>query len=190
MTTIRLATIGVSLAAIAVAPFIGTNPSIARNLQNGAQQIAQNLPMLKPKVEMKLSVAKKVVAKQADGTSTTSWKELGDKPVVKPGDILRYSVSAQNSGQKAARNLSITQPIPPQATYISGSARNNGAALTFSIDGGKTFSAQPTIAVKLANGTQALRPAPASVYTNVRWSYTEALAPATAFRNSYEVAVK
>jgi uncharacterized repeat protein (TIGR01451 family) len=190
MTTQRLATIGIGLAAIAVTPFIAMNPSIAHSLQNGVQQIAQNLPMLQPKVEMKLTVAKKVVAKQGDGTSTTTWKELGDKPVVRPGDVLRYSVSAQNSGQKAARNLSITQPIPVQATYILGSARDNGAILTFSIDGGKNFSSQPMVAVKLANGTQSLRPAPAAAYTNVRWSYKEVLAPAAAFRNSYEVAVK
>jgi uncharacterized repeat protein (TIGR01451 family) len=165
------------------------NPGIVRNVQESVQQMAEQLPMLQPKVEIQLSVAKQEVTKNADGTQKVSWMEMGEKPVVTPGDVLRFNVNSENSGKSAAKNLVVTQPVPSKTTYQLQSALANGAQLTYSIDGGKTFVAQPTVTVKLENGQEVQRPAPAEAYTHVRWTYSEALAPAASFRTSFNVAV-
>jgi hypothetical protein len=62
--------------------------------------------------------------------------------------------------------------------------------LTYSIDSGKSFVAKPTIKVKQADGSVVEKPAPAAMYSHVRWDYSASVKPASAVRSVYEVAVK
>jgi uncharacterized repeat protein (TIGR01451 family) len=180
--------LGLSLLGFATAvPALGSTPVLA-NLQQAGTSIVQNI--LQPKVKLNLGAEKKVVTTDAKGQKLVSWQPLEGSVTVQPGDILRYTVASQNAGDKPAKNLVVTQPVPQQTSYVLESARANGAVLTFSIDSGKTFVERPMVTVKLADGQEELRPAPASAYTHARWDYHNSLAPMSTVKATYEVAVK
>ena len=46
------------------------------------------------------------------------------------GDVLRYTVTARNTGQDGADNFIVTDPIPTGATYVPNSLRIAGVAVT------------------------------------------------------------
>jgi hypothetical protein len=159
----RRLSIGLGILAIAAAiPFASSTPVLA-NLQEAGASIVKNI--MQPKMKLVLGAEKKVVTVDAEGKSVTSWKAIEGLVTVQPGDVL-------------------------QTTYVLGSALANGAQLTYSIDGGKTFVAKPTIKVKLADGSVVEKPAPAEMYTHTRWDYSESVQPAASVRSVYEVAVK
>ena len=93
-------------------------------------------------------------------------------------------------GINPLRSSKINQPIPNQTAYILDSARANGATLTYSIDGGQTYSAQPMLEVTQPDGTVKMEPAPADAYTHVQWDYSESLKPMASVQAVYEVAVQ
>jgi uncharacterized repeat protein (TIGR01451 family) len=180
--------VGLSVLGIAAAvPFVGNTPVWA-SLQKAGTSIVQNI--LQPKVQLSLGAEKKVVTTDAQGKQQIAWKPLKGSVTVQPGNVLRYTVASMNAGDKPAKNLVVTQPVPKQTSYVLTSAQANGAALTFSIDGGKSFVEKPMVKVKLADGKEELRPAPATAYTHIRWDYSNSLAPLATVKATYEVAVK
>jgi uncharacterized repeat protein (TIGR01451 family) len=123
--------------------------------------------------------AEKKVMETVDKKQKITYQATGKS--VKPGDILRYTVTAKNS-DRPVKNLTLTQPIPKGTRYIKNSATPLAdAELLFSIDGGKTYT-KPTIDKKEA---------PAAAYTNVRWKFASKSTPANAQINAAcEVEVK
>jgi uncharacterized repeat protein (TIGR01451 family) len=184
----RRLSVGLGILAVVIAvPFASGTPVLA-NLQQAGASIVKNI--MQPKVQLKLGAEKQVAVKDAEGNTKIAWLPLKGSVTVQPGDVLRYTLTSENAGDKAANSLKLTQPVPAKTSYILKSARANGAKLTFSIDGGKTFVAQPMVMVKLANGQEELRPAPAGAYTHMRWDYSDSLAPLATVRAAYDVAVK
>jgi uncharacterized repeat protein (TIGR01451 family) len=179
--------IGLSVLALAALVPFATNTPVLANLQQAGEAIVKSV--LQPKVQLALGAEKQVKSVDAKGAEQIAWQPLKGSVTVHPGDVIRYTLTGENAGEKPAANLVLTQPVPAQTVYQLKSARANGAKLTFSIDGGKVFSAQPMVKVKLADGKEELQPAPASAYTHVRWDYSESLAPMAAVRASYDVAV-
>jgi uncharacterized repeat protein (TIGR01451 family) len=183
----RRLSVYLSLAALTTGSLLLNSPVWA-NLQHTGIRIAQAAQQ--PKVKLILGAEKKVVKVDPQGKQTIVWQPLKGSVVVQPGDVLRYTMISESASQKTVRNFVATQPIPSKTTYILSSAKGSGAAFTFSIDGGKTFVASPKIKVTLANGKEELRPAPATRYTHVRWSYGQKLIPVASIKASYEVMVK
>ncbi|MBW4622811.1 MAG: DUF11 domain-containing protein [Cyanosarcina radialis HA8281-LM2] len=171
-----------ALAVLGVIPFAAQMPGIA-NLQVN-NLIAQN-NQNKPQVQLTLSADKKLVQ-----NNQTSWQALQGSVVVHPGDVIRYNLVGQNQGGRPAKNVVFTQPIPKGTVYVLNSATNNTTKVSFSIDGGKTFVANPTIQVKLANGKVETRPAPAEQYSFVRWDVKQAINPKSTVKVSYQVKVR
>jgi uncharacterized repeat protein (TIGR01451 family) len=125
-------------------------------------------------IVLKLSQAKKVTDKQG-------FKLV---PIAKaqPGDVIVYTIAANNISIKPVNKLVLNQKIRPGTTYVLNSATpSKDATLTFSTDGGKSFVPQPMLGKK---------PAPASSYTNVRWAFTNSIAPKSQSTLSYEVRVR
>jgi uncharacterized repeat protein (TIGR01451 family) len=180
--------IGLSLfAAAMIVPVVSNTPVLA-NLQQAGSAMVKNI--LQPKVQLEMTAAKKVIVADATGKPEVKWQALKGNVTVQPGDVLRYSVASKNAGDKPAKNLVVTQPIPTRTIYVLKSAQANGAKLTFSIDGGKSFVEKPMVKVKLEDGKEALRSAPASAYTHARWNYGDSVAPLASVNATYEVAVK
>jgi uncharacterized repeat protein (TIGR01451 family) len=163
------------------APVLAGFPEVTEIVAQAAQQ---------PTVKLNLTAAKKSIVVKTEGKEQIEWSNLGEKAVVNPGDILRYTVSSVNSGTNAAKNLTITQPIPDQMVYqLKTASSANQAKVTYSTDNGKTFVAQPIIKVKTENGKTIEKPAPAETYTHIRWNFSS-LAPEAEITAMYEVEVQ
>jgi uncharacterized repeat protein (TIGR01451 family) len=93
----------------------------------------------------------------------SSFQAIAGKASVKRGDIIMYTVVAKNNSRCPLKNLVLKQPIPKGTEYVKGSAMAiDGAELLFSIDGGKTFSAKPTVDKKVV---------PETDYNYLRWRF-------------------
>lgn len=180
--------LGVSTLGIAVVlPLLNNLPAVA-NAPNPVSIIAQAAQ--KPEIILDMAVARKTTVATVDSKEKVEWQELNDKAPVAPGDVLRYTIMGKNTGGSPASNLEVTQPIPARMSYQLDSATSqNNADITYSIDGGETFVAEPTIKITLEDGTVEERPAPAEAYTHVRWNFPT-VTPETGAMAMYEVKVQ
>ncbi|MBD1842102.1 hypothetical protein H6F89_01485 [Cyanobacteria bacterium FACHB-63] len=150
--------------------------------------IAQNLNQ--PRVELRLIAKQKLVRKNAQGKEQVAWDELTKDTMVQKGTMLRFQVVAKNTGDRAAEKLVITQPVPKGTIYEIGTAIPSGAELSYSIDGGKTFSANPLVQVTLPDGRTEMQLAPAEAYSHVRWTFDRPIAPKNGLEITYDVSVR
>lgn len=119
-------------------------------------------------------------------------KEAG---AVRPGEVLRWMITSSNNGSVPTREYSAVGQIPVGTSFVPGSITTTAAAdeattVTYSIDGGKSYAAQPTVQEKQADGSLKLVPAPVSMYTQVRFAWHTALAAGHSLTASYKVRVK
>lgn len=168
-----------------VLPLLG-NMSAVAEIANPVKLIAQ----AEPQIVLDLTVAKKAIKATVQGKEQVEWQQLEDGVAVAPGDELRYTIVGQNTGDAPANDLEVTQPIPELMTYKLDSAISEGQAqITYSVDSGETFVAEPKIEVKLPDGTVEERPAPAEAYTHIRWNFTTVTPEADAIA-MYQVRVQ
>ncbi len=110
---------------------------------------------------------------------------------VRPGEVLDWTITSQNEGTAAAHDFKTVGQIPKGTVFVAGSTSADGTAtVTYSIDNGKTFAAQPTVEEKQADGTTKRVPAPAALYTQVRYEWADALAAGGKLAATYKVRVK
>jgi uncharacterized repeat protein (TIGR01451 family) len=110
---------------------------------------------------------------------------------VNPGEILDWTITSENDGNAPANDYKTVGQIPKGTILVAGSATSDGAAsVAYSIDNGKTFSAQPTIEEKQADGSLKVVPAPISMYTQLRYEWADPLASGGKLQASYRVRVK
>jgi uncharacterized repeat protein (TIGR01451 family) len=189
MKRVSIASLG-AVALIAALTLSNQIPVVANIFQDGAA-VAQNAK--KGQVQLRLKAEKKIVKTDAQGNRRVTWQELPNGAQVQRGEVLRYSVSGANNGEKAVNNLAINQPIPRGMAYVLNSAtvnENTGAQITYSINGGKTYVKNPTVEVKLADGTVETRPAPDTAYTHVRWNFGKSVPGKSAVNGTYQVRVR
>ncbi len=186
---IGLMSLGVA-AALTLIPFGGNAPILAQAVEAGKTAI--NDVMNRPTVKLNLVADKKVTQTDAEGNVKVDWQALANGAEVGAGDVVRYTVTGANQGDRPAKNLTVEQPIAQGLTYVANSAVAKGAKadILFSIDNGKTFSTQPTITVTLPDGTVETKPAPITSYSNVRWTFTEPVAPKAQAIATFQVAVR
>jgi uncharacterized repeat protein (TIGR01451 family) len=112
-----------------------------------------------------------------------------ENAVLKAGDDVEYDIVASNTGTRPAFKLIPMARVPAGTEYVAGSAKGLHATPQFSLDGGKTWSAAPTVTEKTSAGTIA-RKADAALYTAVRFVADGPLAPGARATYSYEVRVR
>ena len=154
-------------------------------LVGGAVGLAQRHFMLanaaRPEVKMQLS---------GSVERESGLVPFDKSTVVKPGEILDWTIVSENSGNAAALGYKAVGHIPQGTTFVSDSAKADGAKALYSIDGGKSFSAQPMIEEKQADGSVKRVPAPAAMYTEIRYEWSDPLAQGGKLSASYKVRVK
>jgi uncharacterized repeat protein (TIGR01451 family) len=124
----------------------------------------------------------------ARGQETVALDKAG---AVHPGDILDWQIVSANEGDGAANQYKTVGHIPAGTSLVAGSATAEyGAQVTYSIDNGKSYSAQPMVEEKQADGTIKQVPAPVSLYTQVRYEWSDPLAAGATLTASYKVRVK
>ncbi|HEX3083771.1 MAG TPA: hypothetical protein VHP99_04550 [Pyrinomonadaceae bacterium] len=136
---------------------------------------------LRPEVKVELSGS---VLRESNRVS------LEKSTVVNPGEVLDWTMTSENGGTAPALNYKAVGHIPRGTEFVSGSAKADGAAAVYSIDGGKSYSPQPTIEQKQADGSVKRVPAPISMYTDIRYEWADPLAQGGKLSASYKVRVK
>lgn len=106
-----------------------------------------------------------------DARHKEAAKQTSDPNAVMAGDVIRYTLVFTNLRPDSVRNVQFTNPLPGGLQYLAGSAGVDRSDVTidFSIDGGKSWSAQPMIEV-VVDGKPVRQPAPVAQYTDVRWT--------------------
>jgi len=64
------------------------------------------------------------------GTSTKTVNNLTGNNPAKLGDILEYTLTYNNTGEDAAKNVTVTDQIPAGTTYVANSLKVNGSKKT------------------------------------------------------------
>lgn len=157
---------------------VGTTAAAFAQRQLAANKSSAGQPEVKIKLAASLKRDDKAVA-------------LEQVSAVHPGEILDWTITSANEGDAPARQYKTIGQIPQGTSFIAGSAvAEYGANVSYSIDGGKNFAAQPMIEEKAADGTTKRIPAPAALYTQVRYEWSDPLAAGSTLAASYQVRVK
>lgn len=101
---------------------------------------------------------------------------LDQSVTVKSGEVMNWTITSTNEGNAPARDYKAVGVIPAGTQIVAGSVSADGSAkVTYSIDNGKSFSAQPTIEEKQADGSTKRVAAPTSMYTQIRYEWADPL---------------
>lgn len=109
---------------------------------------------------------------------------------VNPGEVINYTITSNNEGSGSARDYKTIGPIPARTIYVAGSAKAEGASAVYSIDGGKGYSSKPMVDQRQPDGSIVKVTAPLSMYTHVRFEWTNPLAAKSNCSASYQVRIK
>jgi uncharacterized repeat protein (TIGR01451 family) len=110
---------------------------------------------------------------------------------VNPGETINWTITSENGGSAPARDYKTVGQIPKGTTFVAGSATAEGSTtVVYSIDNGQTYSVQPMIEEKQADGSTKPVPAPTSMYTQVRYEWADPLAANSKLSATYKVRVK
>lgn len=130
-----------------------------------------------PKITFSIAQLKEV-AEQKGGARTT---KLVPADAVSPGDVIEYVLTYANQGDAPAVDANIDDAIPKGTTYVANSAAGEGAEVSFSADGGKTYAppVKLTYEYRLPSGAVERRVATPAEYTHVRFTLKQVPAGAT-----------
>ena len=110
---------------------------------------------------------------------------------LRPGTVVRYAIDAANVGAEAARDLRPQDRVPFGTVLLAASpSAPTGASVEYSVDGGKSWAAHPTLVVRDAAGNASTVAATPDRYTAIRWLAPTALPHGAHERFSFEVTVK
>lgn len=110
---------------------------------------------------------------------------------VKKGEVMNWTITSTNEGNAPAHEYKAVGVVPVGTEFVAGSVAADGSAkVTYSIDNGKSFSTQPTIEEKQADGSMKKVPAPASMYTQIRYEWADPLNQGAKLNAFYKVRLK
>lgn len=131
-----------------------------------------------------------VIEMEMETVNAAGQKESYRIPVdtAAPGSHLIYTIHYKNAGPEQATNAVITTPLSAKILYQEGSAQGEGASITFSIDGGRTYHPPALLFIVDASGRQF--PAQPKDYSHIRWTFESPLAPGAKGMVSYRAILK
>jgi uncharacterized repeat protein (TIGR01451 family) len=110
---------------------------------------------------------------------------------VKSGEILDWTIVSENEGTAAAHEYSTTGVIPAGTQFVAGSATADGSTtVSYSIDNGKSFTNQPMVNERQADGSNKKVAAPVSMYTHVRYTWADPIAQGAKVNAAYQVRLR
>ncbi|MGA1408498.1 MAG: hypothetical protein ACO37W_02015 [Prochlorotrichaceae cyanobacterium] len=145
-------------------------------------------------LDLTLTGHKREVRTNRQGLPEVVWLSLEGgllkpPPRLQPGDVVRYTISGNNRTEQPIRGLVLNDDIPENMVIVLGTARveNGTASITYSADGGQSYSPSPMIRERRSDGTLVSRPAKPEEYTHVRWTFTEPIPAKSSVGGSYQV---
>ena len=125
-----------------------------------------------PVIELDILAEKEQVETSPEGQETRRRVPAADAA---PGEVIFYTLRYNNSGDEAARNVRIDNPVPEGTEYQANSAWGDNSEILFSIDGGTTYKGPANLTYETTNnqGRSEQRRAQPEQYNAVRWIVTE-----------------
>jgi uncharacterized repeat protein (TIGR01451 family) len=123
---------------------------------------------------------------------TDSGEDFQPADKASPNDVIEYRLTYRNTGQKAVRNIFITDPIPSGTEYVDDSATppTNGE-VEFSVDGGKSFHSWPIYITRTTeDGNEVEIEATPDMVTHIRWVLTDTFKPDGEITVTYRTTIK
>jgi uncharacterized repeat protein (TIGR01451 family) len=140
-----------------------------------------------PDLKVTVSVEREVTRVGPDGREVVTREQVD---IVRPGDVLVYTVRAENQGAGPAIGARIKDPIPEGTVLIVDSVETEAGVPSASLDGGKTWQAFPaTVTRRGENGRDEEVPAPPAAYTDLRWQLLDPMNPGQAKSFEFKVRV-
>jgi uncharacterized repeat protein (TIGR01451 family) len=96
-----------------------------------------------------------------------------DRATALPGEVLTYSIAYTAGGSASSYGVIVTDAVPAAVAYVAGSASGAGTTISYSHDGGTTYTASDAAPV-----------------THIRWSRTSPMPPGGAGTASFRAAVR
>jgi uncharacterized repeat protein (TIGR01451 family) len=142
-----------------------------------------------PNVKVNISVVQDVTRTAETGETVVESKPVG---LVSPGDVLTYTLTAQNTGDSPAFDARIEDPIPDGTVLLTGSIPESISGVTASIDGGESWRSFPVFVVTGSDddGQPIYEQAAAESYTHLRWLLDAPLSPGATKEVSFKVQVR
>lgn len=141
----------------------------------------------KPNVAVSIKAEKEVTVNE----NGKEVKKVVEARETLSGDVITYTLFFVNSGDSAASNVVLNDPIPEGTAYLFGSATESAGELSFSIDHGKSFkkASMLTYEMSLPGGGKEKRTASPEQYTDIRW-IIKSIPPGVQGLVSFKVKVK
>ena len=121
-------------------------------------------------MEATQTIEREVSVTQADGSVMLS---RAPADLVKPGDALIYTLDFVNTEAEPVSGIKMAMPVPAEVRFVETVTALRDSTVSYSADGGQSFSSMDTLQVATASGGQ--RPATADDVTHVRWSIDRAI---------------
>ncbi len=116
---------------------------------------------------------------------------LDEAVAVKSGEVMKWTISSVNEGNAPAQDYKAVGIIPSGTELVAGSVSADGSAtVSYSIDNGKSFAAQPTVDQKQPDGSLKKVAAPISMYTQIRYEWADPLNQGNKLNAFYRVRLK
>jgi uncharacterized repeat protein (TIGR01451 family) len=125
-----------------------------------------------PVIELNILAEKELVETSPEGEQVRRRVSAADAA---PGEVIFYTLRYSNTGDEAARNVRIDNPVPDGTEYQADSAWGDNSEILFSIDGGTTYKGPANLTYETTNnqGRSEQRRAQPEQYNAVRWIVTE-----------------
>lgn len=124
-----------------------------------------------PEITLNITAEQEVEVINAEGEAVTERRAAEN---ASPGDVVFYTLRYRNSGDEAATNVNIDNPLPEGTAYVADSAWGDDSEILFSIDGGQTFKKPGSLTYNLSgeDGSEQKKADPEQ-YTAIRWVVSE-----------------
>jgi uncharacterized repeat protein (TIGR01451 family) len=117
--------------------------------------------------------------------------KVGNKEVVNPGEVIKWNLSSVNEGNADATGFRTSAKIPAGTSFVAGTATGDASpAVSYSIDGGNNYAAQPMIEERQNDGSVKQVAAPVSMYSNIQFQWDGSLSAGNKVEAVYQVSVK
>jgi uncharacterized repeat protein (TIGR01451 family) len=140
-----------------------------------------------PRLAMTLQVERETARTDVQGTEAAAPESV---IATRSGDVLVYTLKADNRGDAPAFDLKLQDPVPQGTVLIVDSLVGFNRPADASLDGGMTWQPYPARVKRVAeNGTELSIEAPPEAYTNLRWIVPGPVPPGGTTKVSFKVRV-
>lgn len=135
-------------------------------------------------------VVQTIAETEVEVTNPAGRKEKKRQPaaLAVPGSQVIYTTRFNNKGAKPAGNVVIDNPIPAHTVFVGGSAFGANTAITYSVNGGKSYDLPNKLKINIPGGAE--RQAEPRDFTHIRWRYVGELAPGKRGEAGFRVLIK